>query len=228
VRYSACMKALLTRIVTSPAGANAIGTIVGGIILAILFWLWTASGLNEPSKNIWPALSAVDTWLNTATHVRRGTILSLCLTIILVMGIAALLWLRGLRTRLKLERIAEFVVEAPTETPELRNESLPTDELPAAPPTPAVAAPKKLDPKMLTSKQLRLLAYLYQEYPQALGVHAMAGALQLRYPEMEQMCERLEATDLITVIQRSDGRTRVLLTKFGRDFYIDSGLGLLE
>src|SRR5450631_2710634 len=101
------MKALLTRIVTSPAGANAIGTIVGGIILAILFWLWTASGLSEPSKNIWPALSAVDTWLNTPSHARRGTVLTLGLMNIVVAGIATLLWTRHARARFKLKRIAE-------------------------------------------------------------------------------------------------------------------------
>lgn len=214
---------------------------MGGIILAILFWLWTASGLSEPSKNIWPALRALDDWLNTPTHVRRGTVLSLCLTIILVMGIAALLWLRGLRARLNLDRISEKVRSVQTVlSAAARNEPLPTDELPPAftsqpmkPPKPSVFGTPREKPPLpkpddLTQPQRIMLMMLYREYPRPIGLSALAGVMGLRYPEAEQVCEKMAETTLITLTVGAHSPAAVFLTKAGRDYYLANGLDLVE
>jgi hypothetical protein len=102
------MRAWLSKVLSHPTAAATIGTVAGGIILAALGLLWSASHFSFDATVAWSAAKqAVPTfvqWMNAPPTMSRAIIAFIICVVVVGYSLALLAWFRSLRRRMALER----------------------------------------------------------------------------------------------------------------------------
>ena len=247
------MKGWLKAAWHDPVGSKVIAGIILatlGSLVALVGVLWSKSDFSTNAGEAWPAakraLLSFVTWTATSLSISLASFaLIICLGF-LGWACAALMWLYYVKGRIEWFTFGADALRKGfppiATTPMPPNEPLPTDELPRVstsqarkPSRPALfevlpdkPQPPLPDAKALTQPQRITLMMLYREYPRAINLAALAGVMGLRYPEAEQVCERMAETNLILIAAGMHSASAVFLTKLGRDYYLKNGLDLLE
>lgn len=190
-----------------PVGSKVIAGVILGGLGAVATWLWSASDFSTNGRLAWTAAAsaivAFIEWFAVPVALSRSWVLIIVCLGLLGWLCAVLLWLHGARRRLDAIRSGvATVVQAPSVDPHA--------QLPR--------------PEELSEVQRHLLFILYRDYPRSIEVRIVAAPLQLRYPEAEQLCERLAKTNLITVTPGAHHPPSVYLTTTGRDYVLEHGL----
>src|SRR5258708_36380605 len=143
------MNKWLKQVASHPVGANTLGTILGGGILAFLTWLWSASHFSTNGAVVLSGAKAgivsVIYWLAAPVTVSR-------LVLWLIIGALVLGWLMATRAKLRLSQVA---------TKTAVNEHV-RDTLVAALQVPVKPA---LIAASLTFTQRLMFHVLYRQYP---------------------------------------------------------------
>jgi hypothetical protein len=207
------MNKWLKQVASHPVGANTLGTILGGGILAFLTWLWSASHFSTNGALVWSGakagLQGAVGWLAAPVSVSR-------LTLWMVIGIGAAGWLMAARARL---RLSQFATKTAVEE-HVRDTLVAALQVPVKRALPAAS---------LTFTQRLMFHVLCRNYPGAANLASLGDLLRLQYPAAEKLFEEIAETGLIEMNNVMDFRSNrtqpmVRLTKDGRNYCLENGL----
>jgi len=197
-----------------PIGVGALGTIIGGIILAVLGWLWSNSNFSMNGALIWSGaktdLRSVISWFTAPVTVSR-----LALWIVICIGATG--WLVAVGARL---RLSQFATKTAVKE-HVRDTLVTALQVPVQKPELLVST--------LTYTQRLMFHALFLQYPGAANLSSLGGLLGLNYPAAEKLFEEMSETGLIemnNVMDLRSNRTQpmVRLTKDGRDYCLENQL----